>query len=106
MTTNPRSVEEVARKFNNELGFQLQPSHDTMQAVRLAHSKVKTILTTERATIAAVLIEELEERKEVILALYDKQMEERVHRIQEVDTAIALIKATLEAEALPTEDNK
>jgi hypothetical protein len=43
-----RSVEETAKKFNNDMAFQLKPSNDTMKAVRLAHKMVTELLNAER----------------------------------------------------------
>ena len=48
MTTPERSVEETAKKFNNDMAFQLKPTNDTMEAVRLAHKMVIELLTAER----------------------------------------------------------
>ena len=42
------SVEETAKKFNNVMAFQLNPSNDTMKAVRLAHKMVIELLQAER----------------------------------------------------------
>ena len=58
-----KTVADISRKFNNDLGFALQPSHDTQQAVRLAHSKVKTLLTQDRQAIATALLTALEGMK-------------------------------------------
>jgi hypothetical protein len=51
MNTPERSVEEIAKKFNNDMAFQLTPltpSNDTIKAVRLAHKMVIELLKAER----------------------------------------------------------
>jgi hypothetical protein len=78
MIPNLRSVSDIASDYNEPTSTDIE--HE---------------LKRDRAHIATVLIAGLEERKETIRVLYDTQMEERVHRLHEVDTAIALIKATL-----------
>ena len=46
--TPERSVEETAKKFNNDMAFQLNPTNDTIKAVRLAHKMVTELLQSER----------------------------------------------------------
>lgn len=56
---------------------------------------VRTLLTN----VGEELVRRLEEQKEVIRSIYGTQMEERVHRIDEVDTAISIIREVTGREA-------
>ena len=46
MTTTNDSVEKLVREFGNKLAMQLNPSNDTMQAIRLLRKELPDFLTT------------------------------------------------------------
>lgn len=92
-----RTVEDISRKFNNDLGFALQPSHDTQQAVRLAHSKVKTLLTQDRQATATALVTALEGMKYQQPHLHTPfHTEDKIYAMNAtLDQAITIVKQLL-----------
>jgi len=47
MNNHTPDIEELAKKFNHDMAFQLTPSNDTMKAVRLAHKMVIELLQSQ-----------------------------------------------------------
>jgi ABC-type uncharacterized transport system substrate-binding protein len=60
MSTNKevRSVEEIVKDFGNSIAFQLKPSNDTMEAVRLVRKELTILLTAEH-TAQREMVEEI-----------------------------------------------
>lgn len=42
--TKPKTIEEVVREFANKLAMQLNPSNDTMEAIRLIRKELPTLI--------------------------------------------------------------
>lgn len=57
---------------------------------------IRRAVQRDRQHITEVLCDLLEAEKEVIRTVYDKQMEQRVHRLEEISKAQALIRQTLD----------
>jgi hypothetical protein len=80
--SKPTTIEDVAKKFNNDMALQLTPSNDTMKAVRLAHKMVTELLQSqaekyerEKREILDFVLNELEDDMELVAKEIDRLRE-------------------------------